>query len=330
MKTKFIELMRYCRTPFELNAKPGDQVLIVTDTEQDQLVWQGLAAAAREMDCEVTVAMMTPRPHHQADATPPVVEAMKKADLSIYATTKAMAASKTAIEARKVSSAIFMEEVNAEILTSGGATLSPDEYKRMHEFGRKVLKVWEEGQEGRVTSELGTDLKFRIRDRKTGKVTAHLVSGIIASRPGFCAFPDGEVPLEPEVGYGEGTVVWDTTMHYPPGLMNEPVKLTVKEGRVTDIQGGIRATQFRKYVEAYGDEKSWECPGEVSIGINPKAEPVGILRADKKLLGAVHVAMGFYGRAKLHIDGIMRYPTVSVDGKTIVEKGVIKIGNGRF
>ena len=69
---KFVELMKYCRTPFELNAKAGDKVLIVTDTSQEELTWQALAAAATEKGCEVTVGIMTPRIRHHAEPTVPI------------------------------------------------------------------------------------------------------------------------------------------------------------------------------------------------------------------------------------------------------------------
>lgn len=41
-----IDLVRMLRTPLELNCKPGDKILIVTDTAIDPIVWQAFAAAA--------------------------------------------------------------------------------------------------------------------------------------------------------------------------------------------------------------------------------------------------------------------------------------------
>jgi len=40
--------------------------------------------------------------------------------------------------------------------------------------------------------------------------------------------------------------------------------------------------------------------------------------------------MGYYYAGPLHLDGIIRYPTVYVDDKLLVEKGRINIGKGRF
>jgi leucyl aminopeptidase (aminopeptidase T) len=112
--------------------------------------------------------------------------------------------------------------------------------------------------------------------------------------------------------------------------LKEPIKLTVRKGRVIKIEGGVEAKQFEEYVKKYGDETSYECPAEISVGINPLAAPTGVVRTDKKLLGAVHIAMGYYYAGPLHLDGIIRYPTVYVDNKLLVEKGRINIGTGRF
>jgi len=331
MATKFIELMKYCRTPFELNAKPGDKILIVTDTSQEELVWQALAAAGTEKDCEVTVGMMPPRIRHHAEPTAPIAEAMKKADINLLATTKAMGATQASGNALKAgASRILMEEVSVSNLTTGGATLTVDEYRAMFQFGQEIRRAWEAGNKVHVTSELGTDLRCEIRDPKTGKVKTHNVAGILEERPGNCAFPDGECGTTPIAGTGEGTIVWDTTVHYPRGLLKEPIKITVRKGRVVGIDGGVEAKQFEEYVKTYGDHTSYECPSEIAIGMNPLAAPTGVVRTDKKLLGGVHIAMGYYYAGPLHLDGIIRYPTITVDDKVLVEKGKINIGKGRF
>ncbi len=69
---------------------------------------------------------------------------------------------------------------------------------------------------------------------------------------------------------------------------------------------------------------------EISIGLNPKAKVTGLVREDKKLLGSVHIALGMntdtggVTESKTHVDGIIRCPTVHIDGKLIVDKGHIK------
>jgi len=88
---------------------------------------------------------------------------------------------------------------------------------------------------------------------------------------------------------------------------------------------------IRDYIETYGDDNSYNFPAEISIGINPRARITGAMREDKKLMGAVHIAFGTNSdtggniMSKLHIDGTIRYPTVYVDGKVIVDKGRLTV-----
>jgi 2,5-dihydroxypyridine 5,6-dioxygenase len=328
--TRIVDLIKFCKTPFELNARPGDEVLIITDSGMDPNVWQAMGAAGVTHGCRVTIALMEPLPHHQAEPTPPIAEAMKKADVNFLLTSKAVGHSKAnrdAVDLHRKS--IYMEEVNVERLTTGGATLSADDHRRMNELGLRVKKFWEQGEKVHVTSEPGTDLTARIYSGPLGRVN-HCDAGICPPAPArsICAFPAGEVFCSPEPGTGEGVVVWDLSVHYPPGLLRDPIKVIVRKGRVVDIQGGAEARQLSEYIKTFGDENSYNCPAEISIGINPKVEPTGFMRTDKKLLGAVHVAMGSSGRlvsSHLHLDGLMRKPTVTVDGKVIVDRGVIQV-----
>ena len=51
------------------------------------------------------------------------------------------------------------------------------------------------------------------------------------------------------------------------------------------------------------------------------------MREDKKLYGAVHIATGNGSglRSNIHVDGIIRRPTIVVDNKTILEGGKILV-----
>ncbi len=326
---RVIELYKYCRTPFILNAKPGDEIHIITDTRQDPQVWQALAAAAQGQDCKVTVSIMTPRTYHGAGPTSTVAAGMKKADINIYAASTAIYHSIAARDARAAgASYILMDEVSVENLTTGAATMTPDQYGALNKFGEEIRKRILAGTDVHVTSEFGTDVTFKIRDPKTGQVQSREGhSGIMPKRPSGTAFPDGENNTTPVEGTGEGTVVWDTSCHHPQGLLKEPIRLTIHKGKVTKIDGGAEAKQLENFVKQYGNLSECKCPDELAIGTNPKAFFTGIMRTDKKVLGGSHIAMD--GGEYIHIDGIMRAPTIVIDGNPLVENGVIKVGSGR-
>jgi 2,5-dihydroxypyridine 5,6-dioxygenase len=327
--TRIIDLYKYCQTPWVLNAKPGDNIHIITDTRQDPIVWQALAAGARAMGCIVTISIMTPTEYHQAEPPASVAAAMTKATINMYATTGAFSHSRAAQAAKAFGASwITSEEICVENLTTGGATLTPDEWRKLHKFGEEIRQRFLKGNEVRVTSEYGTDVTCTIRDPKTGRVRSRSGHSCIISEPGGgTAFPDGECNVNPIPGTGEGVVVWDMSAHFPPGLLKDPIRLTIHKGFITKIDGGEEAKQLEAYIAQHGSLSKCACPTEIALGINPKSFFTGTQRTDKKVLGGAHIALD--GGGSLHLDGIMRAPTILIDGEPLVERGLIRIGNGR-
>jgi len=132
-----------------------------------------------------------------------------------------------------------------------------------------------------VTSDRGTDLTASVEGRP-GFYVAVKIHRTPDNFMNEAAFPDGEAGVAPIEGTGEGTIVWDTSAEML-GMLEEPIRLTVRRGELVDIQGGPQARQLLRIIEEEGDEHSRNCPAEISIGLNRKAQICGILRQDKKL-----------------------------------------------
>jgi leucyl aminopeptidase (aminopeptidase T) len=183
----------------------------------------------------------------------------------------------------------------------------------------------DQGGEWHITSETGTDFKCQAKP-KTGRWMAAKADRLNNSwGAALASFPDGEFGADPVRGTGNGRVVWDTSVHYPPGLLREPIILTVAQGFVTNIEGGEEARQLIEYIKKYGDKPNNEFDMELSIGFNPQCPLTGILRTDKKHYGKIHTAIGDLHKGQLHIDGVTREPTISINDQIVVEKGVIRI-----
>jgi len=322
---KLIEVIRYARVPVQMNVKPGENVVVVSDTDTEPLVYESLAAAAFEVGAEVTVVVMTPRPMHGNEPPKPVAEAMRGADVLICAASRSLTHTDAVRNALKLGvKYVAMPEATVDLLTKGAATADYGEVLRTTEA---VARVLSRGSTVRVTSEHGTDVRFSVKGRQAFVLAGKFSPGTIA------CFPDGEAPIAPVEGTAEGTIVFDTSIH-AVGPLKEPVKLKIKRGRAVVITGGPEAAALRSILEGQGDQNSYDI-GEFAIGTNPMARITGKVTEDKKGLGRVHFALGDNGtllgriRSKTHLDGVICKPTVLLDGKPIVEAGALKIGAQR-
>lgn len=169
---------------------------------------------------------------------------------------------------------------------------------------------------------LGTNLRLGLKGR-----TGHADTGILTTKGSFGNLPAGEVYIAPVEGTSEGTMVlnWSTTRRLSP-----PVTLTVKGGRVFDMEGD---PQFLKYLrDVFKTSPEAANIGELGIGTNDRASrPDNILEAEK-ILGTTHIALGdntaFGGinSANFHEDYVFFSPTLILayeDGttETIIDEG---------
>lgn len=322
------EIYEYAKKPLALNIEEGDQIVIVTDTKMDSAVIDALFTAATELGCETTVMKMTPRSGHGHDPTRPIAEAMKHADLSVLAASTALAHSSASIETQKNGNGVLlMSEVTTDILTSGAVKA---DYDAMQELGERVKAVWDTGERVRVTSPTGTDFEADITDKRCWLIAGRLFHVDEVGKH-TTAFPDGEAGITTNVGSTNGRVVFDVSAHHV-GFVDEPIVVTVEDGWAISIDGGRSAREFERYIMQNGDENSWRCAAEISIGLNDGVEFTGNLRTDKKKYGTVHVALGESEsvldgtvEAALHLDGIISEPTVYIDGEVVVENGKITV-----
>jgi len=318
---KLVEVIRYAKVPVEMNVKRGENVVVVSDTDTEPLVYQSVAAAAFEIGAEVTVVVMTPRQMHGHEPPRPVAEAMKGADVLICAASRSLTHTEAVRSAlKKGVKYVAMPQVTVELLTKGAATADYTEILRITEATARALS---RANTVRVTSEQGTNVEFSVEGRRAFVLAGKFSPGTIA------CFPDGEAPIAPVEGTAEGTIVFDTSIH-AIGMLKEPVKLIVKGGRAVNIMGGTEANALRTILEKQGDANSYEI-GEFAIGTNPMARLTGNVTEDKKGTGRVHFALGDNGtllgkiRSKTHLDGVICKPTVLLDGRPIVEAGVLKV-----
>ena len=252
---------------------------------------------------------------HGEEPPADVAEEMKKYDIILLITTKSLShtdARRNACKsgARGASMPDLTEDMMKRTLTA--------DYNKIKELCEK-FKEKMVGKKLRVTTKLGTDIIFEMN-----KIFDD--TGIYHEKGSFGNLPAGEVGFAPVEGRTNGTFVVDMTLG-SIGRLKDPIKFTVKDGNVVDIEGKEDAKELKEKLEEFNDKTVYNV-AEFAIGTNNKAKITGFTLEDEKVIGTVHIAIGdntsFPGgtiTAPVHLDGIISEPTVYVDERLIMRDG---------
>ena len=298
-----------------LGVKKAEEVLIIID-EKSRQIGDVLFDAAKSLGAEAILVEMIEREVSGSEPPRPVVEAMKNADVVIAPTSKSLTHTKARQEATKSGARIAsMPGITEEMMSR---TMSAD-YAKIEERSLRFRDLLSQGNEARLNTPAGTDLTFSIAGRE-----AMADTGILREKGAFGNLPAGEACLAPVEGKTSGVAVIDGAMA-GVGVIKTPIRMVIKDGYVTEITGGDEAKALSELLKDKGKEA--KNIAELGIGTNDKAAPSGSPLEDEKVMGTVHIAIGdniIYGgkvKAPVHLDGIMKNPTLVIDGKTIIQDG---------
>ena len=161
--------------------------------------------------------------------------------------------------------------------------------------------------------------------------TSHPDTGIYHNPGDFGNLPAGEAFIAPVEGTAQGVIVIDGAMS-GVGVVEEPIKMTVESGYVTEITGGHGARMLEDAIADLG--KPARNIAELGVGTNDRAIITGKVLEDEKVLGTVHLALGnnvgFGGTCDVpvHLDGIILRPTLVIDDEVIIKEGALQINAG--
>ena len=296
--------------------KKNENVLIIVD-QANCRIGQSLFNEARKVGAEVVLMEMTPRLNDGNEPPLLVAEAMKSADVILIPTSKSLSHTSARMEASEKGARIAtLPGITAEMMVR---TLCAD-YKNIAKLSQKIANILNKGKIAHLTTPAGTDLTMNIEGR-----IAEADTGLNDFTGAFSNLPAGEAYVSPKEGTSQGTLVIDGAMG-GIGVLTEPIKMTVKNGLVTNIFGNEQAEKLQKLLSAHG--KDAFNIAELGVGTNDKAIITGKILEDEKVLGTVHVALGnnigFGGNVSvpIHLDGILMNPTLEVDGKIIIKDGM--------
>lgn len=318
-----VSLQESVRTVVRTSARvqPGELVCVAADTLTLPIAL-AVSEAVREALAEPVLVVMEPRRAHGNEPPRVVAAAMKAADVVIQPVTYAMTHTDATQEALRAGARVLVLRGVTEEIMTGGAMLA--DYDRVDRITREVARLMSEARTARVRTALGTDLTMSLEGRQAVALT-----GRVGGPGTFAAMPDGEAAISPVEGTAEGILVVDHTMDNL-GLLDAPIRMTVRAGRVVEITGGASAARLREMVAA-ADANATNI-AEFAIGTNDRARLIGSMTEDKKVWGSVHMAIGdnhVIGgtvTSDLHLDGLLLRPTVELDGRTVVDDGRLLVG----
>ena len=323
-----------------LKVVSGENIVIVTDRETEKLA-DALVTQAKGVGAEVQKFVMENYGERPADGSKPlafpdeIAEAMNNTQVSFYIAQ----GKKGELQTFRIPMLKIVEEknirhghmpgFNEKIMKQGMGA----DYAKIQEISAKVADVVKNAKEIRVITAAGTDLTATF-DSKYKWV---ICDGDIKAGH-WSNLPDGEVFTAPTNANGKVVVdgcLGDFFTEKYGDLGSTPLSYELKDGRAVKGTVECKNQELKNEWEQYTfdtDENSNRL-GEFAIGTNVGlTELIGNLLQDEKFPG-IHLALGSpypdktgaEWESKAHNDGVLRNPTIIVDGTTIMENGKFTI-----
>ncbi len=299
-----------------MGLKEDETVLVITD-EKRRNIGYALWEIGRDSGNETIFVEIIERNINGEEPPEPVARLMQEVDVVIIPTTKSLTHTNARREACKSGARVgTLPGITEDMMIR---TMSAD-YHKIAKLSDHVTKILDDGKLVHVTSPSGTDIKMPIDGIKG------ISSRGLVTNPGeFGNLPSGEAYLMPEEGKSNGVIVVDGALAGIGLMEDDNITIEVKDGYATKITGGKEAKILIEQIEKLG--KQARNIAEFGVGTNYMAKLTGQILEDEKIMGTIHIAlgnnitMGGTHDVKYHVDGIIMNPTVTIDGKMILDNG---------
>ncbi len=303
-----------------MGTKKNEKILVITD-ELKREIGLSLHENALRLGYQSLLVEMKSGKINGEEPSDEVAELMQKFDVVLCPTAKSL----THTNARRNASAkgvriATFPGITKDVMIRG---MNAD-YKSISKRTIKLKEILETGKEIRVTAPAGTDILFSIEGRN-----AFASKGLFHAKGESGNLPTGEAFLAPVEGSANGVFVVDGSMAGLGLIKNASIKIEVKNGFATKITGGIIAKKLKEMLDKVG--KDARNVAEFGIGTNDSAKLSGILLEDEKVMGTIHIAlgnnlsMGGNVNVPIHLDGVVKKPTVWMDGKLLMKDGKLLV-----
>ncbi len=298
-----------------LNLGRTERLLVVCDPpcfDIGNAFWQ----VGRTRCREAVMVQIAPRKQNGNEPPEPVGEWFSQFDVAVMPTSKSLSHT----EARRKACAAGTRIATLPGITNDSflRTMQTD-WERLGVLTRKVAAQLSAAKKVRVHTAKGTDITFQ-----TGGRVAKPDDGRINSKGAFGNLPAGEAFLAPLEGTAEGVIVFDGSFPLC-GVLQEPLILKVKKGRVSSIGAHAVCTELEELFAMY--KAPSRTIAEFGVGTLDVARITGTILEDEKVKGTVHLALGDNAsmggtvHVPMHLDGIIMQPDVYLDDILWMQNG---------
>lgn len=306
-----------------VKVQPEEEVVIVTE-ESKMRIAEAVATAVYRVGAQPILVVMEPRDHDSQEPPKAIAAAMKASDAFISIVGKSITHTNAVKDAvQNGSRGVVLTQFSEDMLIHGGIEGDFEEAKIVCKAMAAALAG---SKEIVLTTANGTNLRYSAEGRRGNSLYCMVEKGQ------FSTIPTVEANVSPLEGTANGVIVADASIPYIGiGVLDEPVRAVVENGRIVSIDGGKQAKMLIADLEAKHDPNVYNI-AEMGVGLNPKCSFMGFMLEDEGVFGSAHIGIGTSitlggtVKAACHYDLIMRDATIVADGKTLMEAGKVLIG----
>ncbi|MDI2587610.1 aminopeptidase [Psychrobacillus sp. NEAU-3TGS] len=287
-----------------LHIKKDETLLVLTDTALSDIA-QYFVEAGRELGNETISMQMSTRSKSGEEPPHLVSQAMLYADVVLCITEHSLTHTVARKNASKKGARVAtMPGVTLDMLEEGAISANAEE---IEELTAEYCRMLDEGSTVTIEKD-GMSLSFSIEKRQSIAST-----GVFKEKGQSGNIPSGESYIAPIENSANGKVIIDGSIA-GIGLVQEPIILEIKDGRLVNATG----SQGKQLLEILGEDNG-RIIAEFGIGTNKKARLTGNILEDEKVFGTVHIAFGsnksFGGEneAGVHIDCLIKDPIITIN-----------------
>lgn len=314
----------------QVQVKPGQSVLITSDSVADFRVAEEIAKISEALGAKVMLAWHSTPKGYGALTMPylpePLIACADKTDIWIECNEQWLLYSpiwdKAVTNGRTVQVMLGGLGIDCIVRCIGKIDIEVQK-----EFQNHLTEITKNAKEVRITNKAGTDVTFRMKEGRP------VNNEIMYTEPGG-HFLLGQIGWAPDEDTINGTIAFDAAVSGGGdaefNTLSEPIKYIVEKGRIQEIQGGREADILRNYFKSLDDPNMY-IAAHVCYGCNPNAQLGEITTENERIWGSTQWGFGHQGsnysggaprEAKSHIDGICLECSVWLDGVQIEDNGV--------